>query len=236
MAGLLVELALSWALLWWLQKENLGVLGFYPQWERLQGFFLLLLVAVAGSVFAIGLRVLFFKEVYGLNPLFNGKLMWEGFRWNAISVLYEEFIFRGALLYILIRRLGATKAIAISAIAFGIYHWFSYNILGNAAAMVQVFLITGILGWILAFSYARTGSLYMATGFHLGWNFTYGFLFSKGSIGKGLFILTAEQPAVTVSYFTYYTVTLLPFVLVYVVSYIAIRKHTSRAAGFLSPD
>ena len=229
MVGILVELALSWVLLWFLQKENLRVLGLYPRPDRLKGFFLLFLIGAACSVVAVGLRVLFFKEQYEVNPLLNAKLVWEGFRWNAVSVLYEELIFRGALLYILIRRLGMTKALLISAIAFGIYHWFSFGLLGNVAAMIQVFLITGIMGWVLAFSYTRSGSLYMAVGLHLGWNFTHGFVLTKGSIGNGVFILSPHQPVVTVSYFTYYAVTLLPLIATYIVSYFATRKQAAKS-------
>lgn len=223
MAGLLVELVVSWVLLWFIQKESLRVLGLSPRIGRLKGFFLLFCVAAACSAAAFGLRVLVFKERYEVNPLLDARLVWEGFRWNLVSVLYEELLFRGALLYILARRLGTGKALVLSAVCFGVYHWFSYGLFGNAPAMIQVFLVTGIMGWILAFSYTRTGSLYPAIGLHLGWNFTNGFVLGKGSIGNGVLMLSQDQPVVTVSYLAYYTVTLLPIIAVYLGSYFMVR-------------
>jgi len=224
MLGVLVEIALSWLLLWLIDKKNLGVLGLRPTVIRVKAFLLLLLAAVLCSLLAVGLRVMFFKEQYEVNPQLSVRLVWEGFRWNLVSVLYEEFIFRGALLYLLIKRIGVNKGILVSAIAFGIYHWFSYNAFGNAVAMLQIFLMTGIMGWILAYGFVRSCSMYMATGFHLGWNFTYGFLFSKGSIGNGVWVMSAHQQEVTVSYFTFYTVTFIPYVIAYIASFLLMRR------------
>lgn len=224
MIGILVELALSWLLLWLIEKKNPEVLGLRPNVKRISTFLIFFLLAGLFAFFAVYLRILFFKERYETNPFLTGRLIWEGFRWNLVSVLYEEFIFRGALLYILIRRIGTIKAIWISAIAFGIYHWFSFNILGNSVSMIYVFLITGTMGWILAYAYVRTASMYLAIGFHLGWNFVYGFVFSRGSIGNGVFVLEKQQPVVNISYFTYYTITFFPLLLMFVVSYWIIRK------------
>jgi membrane protease YdiL (CAAX protease family) len=224
MLGILVELALSWLILWIVEKKNLTVLGFYPSASRLKGFVLFFLIATACCLAEFFLRMQFFKEQYQVNPLLNFKLVWKGFLWNLISVLYEELIFRGTLLYILIRRWGAKQGIIVSALAFGIYHWFSYNLFGNVAAMIYVFIITAVMGLILAYAYAKTFSMYIAIGFHLGWNIMHGFVFSKGPIGNGVFMLAPRQPIVTVSYFTYYTVTLLPIIIAFLSSYLLVRK------------
>jgi len=227
MLGILVQLALSWLILWIVEKKNLSVLGLYPSISRLKGFLLFFLVAMLCCLFEIFLRRQFFKEQYQLNPLLNFKLIWKGFQWNLISVLYEELIFRGALLYILVKRWGTKQSIVVSAIAFGVYHWFSFNLFGNPVAMIYVFIITTIMGLILAYAYSKTGSMYIAIGFHLGWNFMHGFVFSNGPIGNGVFMLASQQPVVTVSYFTYYTVTILPIVLAFFSSYLAVRKWKS---------
>ena len=139
-------------------------------------------------------------------------------------MLYEELIFRGVLLYILIKRLGVTKAILISAIAFGAYHWFSFNLLGSWLAMIYVFIITGIMGLILAYAYAKTLSMYIAIGFHLGWNFVNGFVFSRGPIGNGVFIVTKKQSTSVISYLTYFTVTMVPILLAFFMSFLLLRK------------
>lgn len=224
MLGIFVQLVLSWLILWLVEKKNLSVLGFTPSATRLKNLLLFFAFAALCCLVEIALRMQFFKERYQLNPLFNLRLLWEGFRWNLVSVLYEELIFRGALLYILIKRWGRTRGILVSSIAFGIYHWFSYNLFGNTPAMIYVFIITALMGWVLAYSYAGSRSLYIAIGFHLAWNFVNGFVFSKGSIGNGVFIPAKEQPVVNVSYFTYYTITILPILGAIVGSYLLIRK------------
>ena len=80
----------------------------------------------------------------------------EGLWWNIKSVLYEELIFRGVLFYILIKKLGALKALIISSVAFGIYHWFTYEILGNVPAMIYVFFFTGVVGMLYGYGYIKT--------------------------------------------------------------------------------
>lgn len=224
MLGILVELAISWLILRIVEKKNLGVLGFYPSVPRMKTVFLFFLVAMACCLIGVFLRLLFFKEQYQVNPLLDPLLVWKGFWWNLKSVLYEELIFRGALLYILIRRWGRREGIIVSAVAFGIYHWFSQELFGNMPAMIFIFLVSGIMGLILAYAYVKTSSIYAATGFHLGWNFTYGFLFSKGPIGNGVFVLTPTQPVVTISYVSYYAVTLLPIILSFLSSYLLVRR------------
>lgn len=124
------------------------------------------------------------NEKWGLNPLFNIRLLWEGIWWNLKSVLFEELIFRGVLLFILIKRLGVAYGIIISSVAFGIYHWFSYGIIGNIPQMAIYFFVTGIMGLVYAYGYSKTFSLYIPSAIHFGWNFTNSFVFSKGPIGK----------------------------------------------------
>ena len=212
MLGIAVQLALSWLILWLVEKKNLSVLGLYPTSSRMKALLILFVAASVCSLFETGLRMQFFKERYQLNPLFNYKMLLEGFRWNLISVLYEELIFRGALLYILMKRWGPKPGMLLSAITFGIYHWFSYNLFGNVPGMIYTFIITGCMGWVLAFAYVKTKSMYMAIAFHLGWNFTSGFIFSRGSAGSGVYVPVVQQPFVTVSYFISFVVAVLPFI------------------------
>jgi len=133
-----------------------------------------------------------------LNPAFNFKLFSNGLWWNIKSVMYEELIFRGVLFFLLIKRLGKSYALLISSISFGIYHWFSFEVLGNIPAMIQVFCLTSIVGFLYALAYVKSGSLYSSIAMHLGWNFTQGFAFSSGSIGKGIWMLAKPSPEITV--------------------------------------
>lgn len=109
------------------------------------------------------------------------------------SVLFEELIFRGALLYIAIKKLGIKKGCFLSSVCFGTYHWFSYNAFGNPVQMVIIFLTTTIFGLMLAFAFAKTKSLYLPVGLHFGWNLFNIVVFSNGPLGQQIFIKTNEN-------------------------------------------
>ena len=235
MLGIIVQLLISWGLLWLVEKENLSVLGLMPSKKRLTALFLFLFVSMACCASGFLLRIIFGHVVWRLNPLFNTRLLFEGAWWNLKSVLFEELIFRGAIFYILIKRIGAMKAILISAIAFGIYHWFSFGIIGNVGQMIQVFFITGIIGLVYAYGYARTKSLYAVIGMHFGWNFTQGFIFSSGSIGNGILVLQKPVPVVNVSYFIYFMISFFPMISFGVINFLLLKYRKSLICYCPSP-
>lgn len=224
MIGIIVQLLLSWLLIWFFEKKNLAVLGLKPTKKRVLDFAVFFLVTAffAASGF---LMSMYFGQRWALNPAFTATLLLEGLWWNIKSVLFEELIFRGVIFYILIRRLGVTKAIIISAIAFGIYHWFSFGVFGDPQKMAIIFLITGLAGVMYAYGYAKTASLYVPCAIHLGWNFTRNFIFSGGNIGEGL--LVDDKPAftVTVSHFVYYFISYFPMIGALVVNCLILRKY-----------
>jgi hypothetical protein len=113
--------------------------------------------------------------------------------WILHSVLYEELIFRGALLYLAIQKVGVKKACTLSAVGFGIYHWFSMNVFGQWIQMSYLFVATGVMGYLLALAYAKTKSLYLPIGIHFGWNLVSSFVFSQGPLGNQLLILQAGE-------------------------------------------
>jgi len=223
MLGILVQLLISWVLIHFIEKKNLSVLGFRPTAKRLSDFVLFFLLTAACCFSGFLLRMHFGREVWGVNPLLNVQLLLEGAWWNIKSVLFEELIFRGVVLYILIRRVGVAWALLISAVVFGIYHWFSFEIFGQVKMMIYVFFLTGIMGLLLAFGYSKTLSLYIPCAIHLGWNITRGFVFSEGSIGKGVFILL-EQPIVNVSWFTYCMIEYFPLASALLAGFLILRK------------
>jgi uncharacterized protein len=225
MLGIIVQLAISWLLVWLVEKKDLRVLGFFPAKQRLIDFVLFLLVTAACCASGFLLRMYFGNEKWEVNPLLNAKLIFNGLWWNIKSVLFEELIFRGVIFYILIKRLGVAKAIIISAAAFGIYHWFSFGIIGNAQQMIIIFFITGIMGLLYAYGYSKTFSLYVPAAIHLGWNFTQGFIFSSGSIGNGILIPAKTQSSVNVSYFIFYCIMALPMLSALLINYFLLRKH-----------
>lgn len=224
MAGILVQLLLSWGLVWLVERNNLSVLGLKPTFNRILLFLLFFFVAAIICASGYFLRMYFARQVWTLNPGLSWQLILEGTWWNIKSVIFEELIFRGVLLYLLIRRWGAVAGIAISAVAFGVYHWFSHEVTGNIPMMIITFLNTGIMGMIYAFGYARSWSLYIPAGIHLGWNLTNSVIFSETVIGNQLLVRVLPDPEVTLSYSEYYFMMFFPFVCVILVNFIMLKR------------
>lgn len=188
MIGILVQLLLSGLLLWWIEKQSLSVLGWQPSRKRvfqlMIGFFLAMILATTYHLINGILTGIHWQK----NSAFLYSDIFNGLWWMLRSVLYEELIFRGALFYIALKKLGVTKALWLSVIAFGIYHWFSYGAFGQPIQMIFIFLITGAAGWMYSYAFIKTGSLYGTIGLHFGWNCVGSLVFSQGSIGKYILI------------------------------------------------
>jgi membrane protease YdiL (CAAX protease family) len=213
MVGIIIQLLLSYAIIFWQQKDNLTVLGFKPTTSRIKHFLLFTFIAGFCSATTFFLRMLFAKETWHINPLLDWGLVANGIWYNIKSVLYEELIFRGVLFYLLIKKLGGKQALFLSAAAFGIYHWFSYEVFNDPLKMTWIFLMTGIAGIVYGIGYLKTGSLLVPIGMHFGWNFVNAFVFSNGNTGPGILVQTLPAPEVQVSYLVYFLVTFLHFLL-----------------------
>ena len=191
--GTLVALFLSWLLLRLTVREPLTVLGIVPTRQRM-------IELVAGMLFMALIGVInftwqaHFKEIsYRINLDYGLFQLLGGSGWVLSAVLFEELLFRGVLLYLLIRYIGVVKACLLSSIVFGVYHWFSYEVFGSRLIlMIYIFLVTGAGGWMFAFAYAKTRSLYAPLGLLLGWNLVAAVVFSSGPIGQQLLIQKGE--------------------------------------------
>lgn len=224
MLGIFVQLLISWLIIWLVEKGNLSFLGFYPTKKRLFGFAIFFLVTAICCSSDFFMRMIFAQQQWELNPKLTANLVLTGLWWNIKSVLFEELIFRGVLFYILIKKLGHTKAIIISAIAFGIYHWFSQGSFGNPVQMVITFVITGTMGLVYAYGYSKTFSLYIPIAMHLGWNVTSSVIFSQGNIGNQLFIPVQPVSEVQVGYFIFFCITFIPLLSAILINYFMIRR------------
>ena len=196
MIGILIELLISWVLLRIFEKKSFSALGIglSRQHFKYLGFGLVFPILYYSILFT----VLSYagKNPYLLNIHYTSAKFLEAIWYVFKSVAFETLIFQGALLYLLIRYVGPKKAILISAISFGIYHWFSWNLFGQPFAMLTSFLTTGIMGYLWAMAFEKTKSIYLPFAIHFGFNFTSMVLFSKDkNIGQQLFIQTyANDP------------------------------------------
>lgn len=193
MIGILVALSLSWLLLFLYNRSGLEQLGLLPKPERIKQFFLGLLIAALCSLTYFGLIVLISRSKLAINQEFHSVDLLKSIWWITKSVLFEEFLFRGALLYLAVQLIGQRKALLISAVIFGVYHWFSYNIFGDVLQMLFIFLLTAAAGLAFSYSFIKTKSMYLQTGLHFAWNFVTIVVFSNGPLGKQFLVVSDGQ-------------------------------------------
>jgi membrane protease YdiL (CAAX protease family) len=193
MIGIFIQLLVSAALLWFAEKQPITALGVFPLRVRARQFIL----GFVFTAFLCSLSKLFYSSVtstsWVVNPAYTHLVFLKAIYQDVKSVLFEELLFRGALLYLAIKKLGMGKAILLSALAFGIYHWFSFGALGNPVLMIYVFLSTGLMGFVWALAFARTKSMALPIGLHLGWNVFLNSVFSKGPWGDVLLVLNPAE-------------------------------------------
>ena len=225
MLQLIGLIAISWLLIWLFEKGNLSVLGLTPTKDRLKYFTLLFIVSAMLSATAFFLRMYFAKEEYTITQSLTAKSIlletWYQFR----TVLTEELLCRGALLYILIKKIGQTKAVLISSMIFAILHWLNAGVWGNLTQMTIVFTFTFAMGLLLAYSYARTFSLLIPFAIHYGWNLTQNYIFADTATGNHIFTLATPPPTVTISYLAFFTMLLFPKISVLVFNYLIVKRH-----------
>lgn len=225
MLQLIGLITISWLLIWLFEKEDLIVLGLFPTKSRLKYFTVLFIVSALISATTFLLRMYFAKEEYILNPSLTAKSIlvetWYQFR----TVLTEELLCRGALLYILIKKIGRAKAILVSSILFAVLHWINAGVWGNLIQMFIVFAFTFSMGLLLAYSYARTFSVLIPFAIHYGWNLSQNYIFPDTPTGNHIFTLAAPPPTVTISYLAFFTMLLLPKISVLVIDYFIIKRH-----------
>ncbi|MGX4585809.1 CPBP family intramembrane glutamic endopeptidase [Paenibacillus chitinolyticus] len=188
MLGIIVIILLSSFLLRFTVRQPLSVLGYNPFGLRLRQFGIALLIGLVVCVVVKWTESLITSAGWEVNSGYQWTDFFAAGWWSFKSVWFEELLFRGALLVILIRWLGVRSGIVLSAAAFGVYHWFSHGLFGNIPVMIFMFATTFVMGLVWAYAYSRSGSMAIAAGSHLGWNATSAILFSDSPIGDQLFI------------------------------------------------
>lgn len=198
MTGIIIEILISWLLLKYIQQEKLNVLGLAPTQVRIRQLLIGLLLPVAYTfLFEFSVAAIVHNP-YRINTGYRlidfGNASW----YLVKSVAFEDLLFRGALFYILLKRTSAAKAILISAMVFGVYHWFSWNAFGNPVTMLMILLMTASAGYIFAMAFERTGSMYLGAGLHFGIDLAKSVLFSQDkSLGQQLLLKTYSKDPVS---------------------------------------
>jgi membrane protease YdiL (CAAX protease family) len=104
-----------------------------------------------------------------------------------LLAFHEELLYRGYLLQLISQKAGRMVAAVLTGALFGLSHG------GNPAANPQGLFFTAIGGVLLASLVMRNGSLWMAGGYHAGWNATAALVLGlnvSGTIMPGSWIAT----------------------------------------------
>lgn len=174
----LYSIAYTWAFIHLIDRRRLRTLGLErrPGWLRQFG-------KGAGLAFVVLLGVF-------LLSLATGSIELRGFARPAPDTssvagylvgalvafllvgFYEELMFRGYVLQVLNERAGRAVSIAVSSVVFALMHG------ANPGADITAIVNVVAIGVLLSFLYFRTRSLWMPIGFHFGWNFLLGYVFT----------------------------------------------------------
>lgn len=171
-AVLVGSLAAGWWLLL-LDGRGPGALGFHLSraaiGESVRGLGLGVLVGlvVVALMAAIG--------VVGWAPEEGGTSEWlrgavGAMAFLAVPAAAEEALLRGYPLQALAEAWGAGRAVIVTSVLFGLLH---LNNPGVGALSTANVAAAGVL---LGVVYLRTASLWWATGVHLGWNWSHGYV------------------------------------------------------------
>ena len=121
----------------------------------------------------------------------GGFSAWHGAGLAIESAVLEEVLIRGVILRLMWRAFGPLAAFAISAILFGVGHFWNPDATWFTTACIAI-----EAGVMLGAFYALTGRLWVSIGVHAGWNFTQGYLFgaavSGGNFGGSIATSTAQ--------------------------------------------
>ncbi|MFD2823191.1 CPBP family intramembrane glutamic endopeptidase [Lacinutrix iliipiscaria] len=187
MLGLLVIIIISWILLYFIEKKNIDVLGIVPNKKRGLQFVIGFVFIVLITLSLVYIETMINSIVWEQKSV-DFRLICDAFVYHVRSALTEDLVFRGAILYILIRRLGANWGILISALCFGVYHVFSYGMTSERIVpIVYVILVTGFTGYVWAYAFDKTKSILFALGLHIGSNMILTLFFPSQNYGEILF-------------------------------------------------
>jgi membrane protease YdiL (CAAX protease family) len=139
---------------------------------------------IGGSVlFCAILAVLYLMGAFHITNTASWTVLIAPFFGMIVVGFLEEILFRGIVFRILQEWLGSWIALLLSVLVFALAHASNPGVTPLALASVAA------AGLLLGAAYMLTGRLWLGIGFHIGWNFTQGGLFSvpvSGQPAKGM--------------------------------------------------
>lgn len=188
MLGVALLIVLSSVIAFFMYGKEWDVLGILPSRKRMLYFFISMqLVAVlCFSTIWIDSTIRLIR--WKIKEPVDFFLLEAAARYYFIAALTEELVFRGFLLYALAEAVNAKTARIFSALCFGFYHWFSYEMFGaGIVPMMYICIITGFAGYVWAGAFIKSGTIWLALGMHFSWNLAQALFKGKEPYGSLLF-------------------------------------------------
>jgi CAAX protease family protein len=223
MIEIIFLLLISWLLIWLVQRENLSVLGLSISKMKMKYSVILFFVTAVCCLSGLLMRMYFGQEVFIINPGLSSSFIFTGLWATFKSVLFEELLTRGVLLYILIKRLGEKWAVFISSLFFGLLHLNNVTAESGTIEILLTIVYPFIFGLVMAYSYAKTFSIYFPFAIHFGWNIVENFIIPKNA-STNTILLLQEQPIITVSYFVFFLMLLFPKIAAMISNYLIVKQ------------
>ena len=163
-----------------LEERPGGVYGLPKRFAFGKRFWQGMLIGFCEISFIVGATALFGAYSFGSLSIHGTKILQWAVLWLVASVLIglsEEFLFRGYLQHTLAEGIGFWPAASILSVLFACVHLLNPG--ENWVGVTNIFF-TGLL-W--AFTLRRTGSLWLAVGWHAAFDFGESFLYSVPNSG-----------------------------------------------------
>jgi membrane protease YdiL (CAAX protease family) len=139
-----------------------------------------LLIGLSEISLIVGVMAAFHAYSFGSLSFHGLKIVQWGLLWLVAAVLIgfsEEFLFRGYTQYTLAEGIGFWPAVIVLSLLFAAVH--QTNPGENWVGVINIFFT----GLVWAFALRRTGSLWLAVGWHAAFDFGESFLYSVPNSG-----------------------------------------------------
>jgi len=172
------SVAYTWAFARLVDRRSLRTLGlgrraggFLQFWKGVGLAFVILLVVFLLSLSTGSIEVRGFARPATETSSVAGYLVGAIVAFLLVGI-YEELMFRGYVLQVLNERAGRGVAVLVSSVIFAVMHG------ANPGADLMGIVNIVAIGALLAYLFYRSGALWMPIGFHAGWNFLLGYVFT----------------------------------------------------------
>jgi membrane protease YdiL (CAAX protease family) len=166
---LVLLLVSSWIILYAIERRSVFAQWLTPVSHRVFQFFQGVFIALVVYMLQTGIST-FFRSIDWMHNVTTSAQTYQNHLVNtAQTALIEELLFRGVLLFFLIKYIGIRWGIAISAFAYAFYG--TYGFPEVTFSYIINFIPSFLFGIVLAYATTKTNSIILSFGLNFCWMF-----------------------------------------------------------------